>query len=171
MVIDVIRERRSVREYSRKRIGEYELNEILKAGQFAPCGRNLREWEFIVVRKKQMLKRLSKFKKSGANFLANADVGIVVLGDKEKNDLWIEDCSLAAGYMILQATALGIGSCWIQVRGTRHNPYAEEDVRKILNIPKNFGILCIIAFGYPKEKPHPHKDEEFDKNKIHYEKF
>jgi len=44
-------------------------------------------------------------------------------------------------------------------------------VRKILNIPKNFGVLCIIALGYPKEEPPPHKDEVFDKNKIHYEKF
>jgi nitroreductase len=44
-------------------------------------------------------------------------------------------------------------------------------VRKILNIPKNFGVLCIIALGYPKEEPPPHKDEEFDKKKIHYEKF
>jgi len=171
MIINVIKKRRSVREYSKKTISEHKLNEILKAGQFAPCGRNLREWEFIVVRKKQMLKRLSKFKKSGAIFLANADAGIVILGDKEKSDLWIEDCSLVAGYMMLQAVALGIGSCWIQVRGTRHNPHAEEDVRKMLNIPNNFGVLCIIALGYPKEKFPPHKDNEFDKSKIHYEKF
>lgn len=171
MVISAIRKRRSVREYSKKAISKKKLNEILKAGQFAPCGRNIKEWEFIVVKDKELLNKLSNFKSSGAKFLANANVAIVVVGNKEKNNLWIEDCSLAAGYMMLQATALGIGSCWIEVRKTRHNLKAERDVRKMLNIPANYGVLCIVALGYPKKKIRPHINDDFNKNKIHYEKF
>jgi len=171
MVLKVIKERRSIRKYSKKQIKEKYLKEILKAGQFAPNGRNIKEEKFIVVRDKILLEKLSKFKKSAADFLVNANAGIVVIGDRKKNDLWIENCSLAAGYMMLQAAALGIGSCWVEVRLSRHNPHAEEDIRKILNIPSNFGVLCILSLGYSREKIQKHTEKELDKNKIHYNKF
>jgi nitroreductase len=171
MLLEAIRKRRSIRKYSKKKVSEKKIKEIIKAGQFAPCGRNRKEWEFIVVQDKKILNKLSKFKEHAAGFIADANACLVVIGDKEKNDLWVENCVLAAGYMFLQAEALGISSCWINVHQTNQNPNAERDVRKILKVPDRFGVLCILPLGYSIEKLPAHSDKDFDRNKIHYNKF
>ena len=171
MVLEVIRKRRSIRKYSKKKIPSKIIEEIIKAGQFAPCGRNSKEWEFVVVKDKKLLDKLSRFKGHAAGFIADANACIVVMGDKKKNDLWVENCVLAAGYMFLQAEALGISTCWINVHQTNQNPNAERDVKKLLKVPDRFGVLCILPLGYPIEKLPPHSDKDFDKSKIHYNKF
>jgi nitroreductase len=75
------------------------------------------------------------------------------MADPEHSDVWIEDASIAATFMILTAQDLGLGSCWIQIRKRNHsvNISSEEFIKDLLGIPANLRILCLLAIGYSAE--------------------
>ena len=103
----------------------------------------------------------------------SADDCIVVTIDHAEG-VWIEDCASAMTQMHLMADALGIGSCWLQVRlrttpdGTRET---QAVIRELLGIPEKCSVLAILTLGMPASHPAPHTVEELPLNKIHYEHF
>ncbi|MGL6064164.1 MAG: nitroreductase family protein [Fusobacteriaceae bacterium] len=166
-------ERRSVRKFLEKSIKEEEIKEILKVALVSPSGRNKKPYEFILVKDKDILKKLSVAKKMGGKLIEEAPLAIVVLGNKNVTDLWIEDCSIASTLIQLKAWELGIGSCWVQIR-TRNDDSdicSETVVKKLLDIPEELGVLCILALGYPDENKQPYEDKDMDFKKIHMEKY
>jgi nitroreductase len=74
----------------------------------------------------------------------------------------IQDISVATENMFLQAAALGLGTVWKNLRSEHIEP-----VKKALGLAENHVVINIIPVGYPKTKPAPHTDKEFDTNKIH----
>ena len=119
-----------------------------------------------------MLKKLADVKAAGSAMLDGAAFAAAVIGNSEKADAWIEDCSLALIYMQLAATELGIGSCWIQCRkrtSKAEGITSEAFARGILGFPENYSLEAIMSFGMPaEEKP---EISDTDTNKIHFEKF
>lgn len=172
-ILDIFANRRSVRKYAPKPLEDEALDKILKAGLLAPSGHARRPWEFILVRDKRMLERLSGCRSSGANMLKQAAAAIVVIADERKQDVWIEDCSVALGYMHLAASALNIGSCWVQVRlrAAADGRSSEEFLREALGFPLNFKAEAILALGVPQQSPSPHDLQKLNLSKIHKEKF
>ena len=172
-ILDIFANRRSVRKYAPKPLEDEALDKILKAGLLAPSGHARRPWEFILVRDKQMLERLSGCRSSGANMLKQAAAAIVVIADEQKQDVWIEDCSVALGYMHLAASALNLGSCWVQVRlrTAADGRSCEEFLREALGFPPNFKAEAILALGAPQRSPSPHDLQKLNLSKIHKEKF
>jgi len=153
-MIDLLRERRSIRKYEAKEI-EGEKIEILKEALLrSPSSMNSKPWEFIFVDDKDLLARLSQAKEHGAGFLRNAALGIVVCGDEAISDVWQEDCSIAAIIVQLVAQSIGLGSCWIQIRERKHiqGMTSEEYIQRLLGLPENLKVECIISLGYPAEK-------------------
>ena len=172
-ILDIFANRRSVRKYAQGPLEDEALDKILKAGLLAPSGHARRPWEFILVRDKQMLERLSGCRSSGANMLKQAAAAIVVIADEQKQDVWIEDCSVALGYMHLAASALNLGSCWVQVRlrAAADRRSSEEFLREALDFPLNFKAEAILALGVPQQSPSPHDPQKLNLAKIHKEKF
>ena len=172
-ILDIFANRRSVRKYAQGSLEDEALDKILKAGLLAPSGHARRPWEFILVRDKQMLERLSGCRSSGANMLKQAAAAIVVIADEQKQDVWIEDCSVALGYMHLAASALNLGSCWVQVRlrAAADGRSCEEFLREALDFPLNFKAEAILALGVPQQRPNPHDLQKLNLSKIHKEKF
>lgn len=152
-LLELLQKRRSIREYTDEVISEAALKKILQAGLLAPSSRAIYPVEFVVVRDKGNLKKLSQCKVGSAELLKGADAAIVVIGDTAKSDAWIEDCSIAMTFMHLEATEQGIGSCWVQCRGRRTPDCAsvEDYIRMLLDIPTNFGVLAILSLGIPAE--------------------
>lgn len=171
-MLEVIRRRRSVRSYLRKDIEKEKLYEILKAAMFSPTARNLRPWEFIVVTDSEAKRQLSEATPY-ASFAKDAPVIIVICYDTDKARRFKEDCSLSAGSIYLEATQQGLGTCFIQIADGTEADKGDPEVfvRRILSIPDNYRVQCLLPVGYPAKHPDPHKDEEFDENKIHHEKF
>lgn len=169
-LMDIILHRRSVRAYTDDNISEEKLTKILQAGLMAPTSMNRKPCEFIVVKEKETLEKLSKSKKAAAGMLAECNAAIVVIGNTQKADTWIEDSSIALSYMSLMAADLGIGSCWCQIhlRAASTGRAAEEAVREILSISEEYGIVGILSLGVPLEQPKPHLPEEADFTKVHY---
>lgn len=171
-MLEVIRLRRSVRKYLKKDVEDERLNEILKAAMFAPTARGLRPWEFVVVKNDETKQQLSKATPFAA-FAKDAPLVIVICCDTNKGKRFKEDCSIAAENIYLEATNQGLGTCFIQVAEGTHADVGEPEdfVKKVLNIPEHFRVQCLMPIGYPEKQPEPHKDDELDRSKIHYEKF
>jgi nitroreductase len=168
-MLDLLRKRRSVRKYNDKPI-EPELIELLKeAAVRSPTSRNFRPWRFIFVTDRTKLEALSRAKPSGSSFLKGAGLGVVVCANENESDVWIEDCSIASILLQLTGQSLGLGSCWIQIRKRIHDDdtqTAEEYVKDLLELPANFKVESIIAFGYPDEEKPPIPKEQLEYNKI-----
>lgn len=171
-MLEIIRQRRSVRSYLKKEIEKEKLNEVLKAAMFSPTARNLRPWEFIVITDEETKKKLSSATPY-ASFARDAPVVLVICYDMNRGRRFKEDCSLCAENIYLEAVNQGLGTCFIQIaEGTEADVGNPEDyVKKVLSIPENFRVQCLLPLGYPEKLPAPHRDEEFEEGKIHYEKF
>lgn len=169
-MIEILRNRRSVRNFLNKDIEKEKLDILLEAALRAPTSRNLNPTNFILVKDREILKKLSTAKSHGAGFLANANIAIAVIGDTQKSDTCIEDCSIASIIIQLTAESLNLGSCWAQIRlrYDNKNCLAEDNARKILNIPSHFLVESIIGIGYPANKPKPIKYEDLDQSRIIY---
>lgn len=172
-LLEMMRNRRSVRKYTGAPVPEGNLEKILQAGLLSASGRAIRPWEFIVVRDKETLKQMAGSRTAGAKMLENADCAVVVLGDEEKTDVWTEDCSIAMANMHLMADSLGVGSCWIQgrLREASDGRTTEAYLRELLGYPEHFRLEAILSLGMPENHPEPHKTEELQREKVHQEKF
>ena len=167
---EIILKRRSVRSYTAEAIPEEKLRRIIEAGLLAPTSRNRKPCEFYVIGDKAMLKSLSEVKPAGGAMLKDCAAAVVVAGDSDKADTWIEDSSIALSYMQLTATDIGVGSCWCQIRlrGSRSGSDAESCVRGLLSAPDNYRIVGILALGMPENMPDPHSPGDADRSKVHY---
>lgn len=168
-VLEVLKNRRSVRKYKDKKVEEEKIEKLIHAALLAPTSRNLYSWEFIVVDDKEIIEKLSKSKTAGSGFMKDAPLAFVVLGDPELCDVWVEDASIASIIIQLTAETLGLGSCWIQIRKRNHSDTikSEDYVKDLLNIPEGKAVESIISIGYPDEERPAHKMEDLKFEKIH----
>ena len=148
---DIVQKRRSIRKFADKELEPEQTQTILRAALMAPTSKSTRAWKFIVVDDKDLLRQIAQAKSNGAEFVQEAPLAILVLMDTDATDVWVEDASIAAVTMQYQATELGLGSCWAQLRkrGLDDGTQADDVLRDIFNYGPNFKAVCVIAFGYP----------------------
>lgn len=170
---DLVQVRRSHRKYTGEEINEEDVRLILRAALMSPSSKSTRGWHFVVVDDKMIIQKLSDAKEVGAEFLSGAPLAIVVIGDPEKSDCWIEDCSIAAMMIQLQAEDLGLGSCWAQMRGRglSDGTSATEVIRGILNIPENDEVLCVIGIGHKADERKPQNEDKLLWEQVHINQF
>lgn len=169
-LFEVIEKRRSIRKFKRKPVARKDLKRILEAGRLAPSGGNRQPWYFIVVRDLEIKKALS-IVANNQKFIADADIVIVALGDpgtKPKFNVSSiriphkQDPMIAIEHMILAATALGYGTCWI-------GAFNENEVKRILKIPENLAVIALLPVGVPDESPSPRSRKAF--KEIFFKQF
>lgn len=161
--------RRSTRRYDSQSISPENVRTILEAALLAPTSKNTRSWQFVAVENPEMLERLSQCKPQYAVSIKYCRLAIIVCGDTVASDVWVEDASIAAAYMQLQAEDLGLGSCWVQVRGrfTADGQPSDEYVAEQLSIPEQFNPLCILTFGHKNEQRRPNDLEKLKWENVH----
>ena len=169
-MIDLLRTRRSIRKFASQPV-EPEKIEILKEAILrVPSSKNSQSGEFIFVDDPALVQKLAQCKSYGASPLQTAQLAIVVLSEESKTAAWIEDSSVATFATNLTAHSLGLGSCWIQIRGREYSneKTSETYVRETLNIPTEFRVLSIVAIGYPvhKHEGKPYADLNFSKIRL-----
>lgn len=170
---ELIKKRRSMRKFTGEELTQDEVVTLLKAALMSPTSKRSNSWQFVVVDDKATLALLSKCKESGADFLKDAALGIVALGDPLASDVWIEDASVASIMIQLQAEDLGLGSCWIQVREryTATGMPADEFVHGVLDIPLQLQVLSIIAVGHKGMERKPFDESKLAWEKVHLNKY
>ena len=141
-VYEAIKIRKSIRAYEEKEIPDDVLKLVLEAGRSAPSAGNAQPWQFIVVRSKEKRSVLSR--RVFTRFLAESPVVLVGCGEREKR-FHVVNVSIAIQQMVLAATAEGLGTCWI-------GDFDDKVVRDLLKIPEKYGVVCLLAMGYPREK-------------------
>lgn len=163
--LEIIKIRRSVRDYKDKPIPEEILRKLIDAARFAPTARNVQPWEFIVITKPHTLKSIADLAENG-RFVAKAGACIAVFCSDTK--YYLEDGCAATQNILLAATALRLSSCW--VAGDK-KPYCSQ-VSNLLNVPAPFRLVSLIALGFPASE---NSFKVADKRKldelIHWEKF
>lgn len=170
-MIDKIKTRRSIRKFKSEKVSEELQNLIKETILTSPSSKNCKSTEFIFIENEDAIKQISNCRPSGSKFIENTPLVVVVLGNSNKTDVWIEDASIAAGFLQLTAHSLGLGSCWVQVRNRFYveEKTSEKYLREILNIPDYLCVLCIIAIGYPDEIKSPIELKIEDYARIHNE--
>ena len=165
--------RRSHRKYTDQEIDGDAVKLILRAALMAPTSKGQRAWQFVVVDDKSDLEKLSDAKDLGGQFIKGAPLAVVVLGDPMQNDCWVEDGSIAAISMQYQAEDLGLGSCWVQMRGRglSDGTTADTVIRGVLDIPENLSVLCIIAFGHKADERKPQNEDKLKWENVHVGKY
>ncbi len=172
-LLQIMLNRRSVRTYLEEPVPEEKLELVLKAGLTSASGRNRKPWEFVVVRDRETLNRLSRCRTAGARMLEKAGCAIVVLADPEKTDVWTEDCSIAMANMHLMADYVGLGSCWIQgrLRDAPGGGSTEAYVKELLKVPRGYVLEAILSLGVIEEHPEAHGEADLPGEKVHLERF
>ena len=169
-LLDVMRSRRSVRRYTEEKLSDEQLKQIVSAALLAPSGHSKYPCEFIVVKNRALLERMSHCRKGVAKMLEGAAAAVVVIADKDKSDTFVEDSCVAMMSMQLLATSLGVGNCWIQVRNreAEDDSPAEEYLRGLLNFPANFACQAILSLGYPAKEPRARELDKLNFDKVSF---
>lgn len=172
-MIDLLRTRRSVRKFTEQPIETEKLETLKEAILRAPSSKNTNACEYIFIDEPELIQKLALCKPLGAAPLQTAQLAVAVLVDESKTVAWIEDSSIATFIAHLTAHSLGLGSCWIQIRGREYSDEktSEAFVCETLHIPEGFRILSIVAIGYPQRT---HEGKPFDDlsfGKIHFNGF
>ena len=170
---DMLFTRHSIRKYTDEPIDGEHVKLLLEAALLAPSGKSVRPWEFVVVEDKEVLAKMSECRPFGSGPVAKCKLAIVVCGDPGKTDVWVEDCTIAATYIQLQAEALGLGSCWIQMRGRfdKDNNDSADLIRELLDIPGEQQVECKIVLGHKDEVRRPVDPDKLLWEKVHIGKF
>lgn len=156
---DVVHNRREITSFLDQCISNNELENIIDAAWLAPTGNNLPSREFIVVKDKEVLINLSRTTPY-VPWLKEANCAIVITGRPEISKYWIQDGSIAAGYIWLAAVNEGIGCAFgavFNAMDEKESVEREAFVKEELHIPKDRRVLAILGMGYAKEKPNKKK--------------
>ncbi|MFH1478236.1 MAG: nitroreductase family protein [Candidatus Omnitrophota bacterium] len=161
---EIIKNRKSVRSYSDKKVEKSLIEQIIDAGRLAATARNEQPWEFIVIYDKKILKKICGMCPNGP-FIKDASCLIAVFSKDTK--YYIEDCSAATQNMLLAIEALGLGGCW--VAGDKKD-YVET-IRGMLDVPSGHRLVSMISVGYPKDPKEGPKAKKAIKEMLHWEKW
>ena len=154
-LMDIIRKRRSIRRYKPDPIPENEIRYILEAAREAPSWNNQQCWRFIVVRDKEVQKKLAEASKRRM-WMAQAPIIIVACANPSQSgkrrfggqEYYLVDIGVCVEHMVLAATERGLGTCWI-------GDFDENSVKRLLGIPGNIRAVALIPVGLPDEEPTP----------------
>lgn len=158
--LEAIRKRRTVRNFTGAPIPRADLETIVDAGRLAASGYNRQPWDFIVVTDRSMIEQL----KIAAQWMEKASAIIAVVLDPSTK-YWLEDGAAAVQNMLVAATALGYGSCWLE----GYTLPLESQFKALLNVPKEKRLLTLVPVGAPVEWPT--KEKKPLEQVLHWERY
>jgi len=168
-IFEVIRNRRSVRSYTKKDIAQDILVKLVDAARWAPTPSNVQSWRFIVVRADENLRHL---KNVSPGFPPEARASIVVcsnleevkkFGESKIPILVAEEAAAAVQNILLAAHSLGLGSCPVA-------SFSKVGVQEVLDLPDYMQPILLVALGYPGRYPETPERKELS-NIIFWEKY
>lgn len=172
---ELTRKRRSVRRYGEKHIDNAVIDEIMKVALTAPTSFGHKPVEYVIVRDKDMIRKIGACKQMGGSQINGADAVIVVMvktADKRSAEFWIEDGAIASAYILLAAEQYDLGACWVHIRNRMgQRKTSDEEIRTLLNVPDAYTILNLIAIGEKGENKKAYSDIDLHTENVHYEQF
>ena len=156
-ILDVIKHRRSVRDFTDRKIPESAIDVLVEALQWAPSAGNLQSRKFYFIFNEDIRNKLAQtgFKQDFVSFIARAPLVIVACadlritsryGDRGTHLYCIQDTAASVQNLLLAAYELGLGTCWV-------GAFKEEKVKEILDLPDNLRPFVLVPVGYPARTP------------------
>lgn len=151
----IFRLRRTVRLFEQRQVSDETLKAVLDAARLAPCAANKQRLRYVVARTPEIVSRLLPLTKwamlvaprrTPVQGQSGPSAFIAVTGPKDGGVILHADAGAAIGYMQLEASRLGIGSCWLA-------SVDREKATPILALPADHELLYLVAIGYPAETP------------------
>jgi nitroreductase len=168
-VFEAIRNRRSIRSYTDKPVEEEKLQKVLEAARLSPSAVNFQPWSFVVVKDKTSKMHLAKAYPPA--WFNQAPLIIVVCANpqtawlrRDGEEFWKVDAAIATQSMILVATELGLGTCWICA-------FDEKKTKSALGIPENIRVVAMTPLGYPAEQKEPVSERKSLDEIVHRDKW
>jgi len=155
--LDVIRERRSVRNFTSDPVTDQQLEAILEAGRWSPSKRNSQPWDFIVVRDLQIRREVGNVLRQVTSAWAgftDAPVLIVVSVDRSRDpEHFVEDGAVATQNLCLAAHCLGLASSWAGVYAKRaRRGSVQHTLKKLLSVPRTHRIIAVVPIGVARHE-------------------
>lgn len=174
-LFDIVKNRRTVRKFMPAPVPKEHILKILDAARFAPTAGNQQPWKFLVIQNREKLDRLrnamiewnlDSYRKRMtptreelstaeqnlrkiSNDLLSAPVYVAVLVDSKSRypDSILYDGTLAAGYLMIAARALGYGT------GFYTTFFPQAEMKEFFKIPEQYRLICFTPIGIPYEWP------------------
>lgn len=150
-VIEAIERRTSIRRYQDTPVEREKIRALFEAAIRAPSAINKQCWRFVAITDKETITKLAKCQIVINGWLKDVPAVIVFCADpresSDMNDLpyYMWDAALAAHSLILAATEMGLGTCYLAA-------YDEQKVKELLGVPQDLRVVCMTPLGYPTEK-------------------
>ena len=158
-LIEIIQKRHSVRRFKDQSVDKETITSIVEAAQSAPSACNAQPWRFVAVTDMLLIKEIALKGLGGVvpNKWATSAPVIIVgcaklnllthhIGESVKGIHYHQiDLGIAMEHMVLRATEMGLGTCWI-------GWFKEKNIKKILHIPRDWKVISLLALGYPQEE-------------------
>ncbi|MCL2627390.1 MAG: nitroreductase family protein [Oscillospiraceae bacterium] len=163
---DMIKNRRSIRKFKPDiPVTKEQLDRLMHAAMLAPSARNTRPWEFIAVTKREVLDEIARIHPF-AKMCKTATAAIIVVAVPQEGltvGYYPQDCGAATENILIEAVAMGLGTCWCGVY-----PRQERipDMAALFDIKEPKIPFCVIAVGVPDEAPEPRGF--FEEAKVRY---
>lgn len=172
---ELTRKRRSVRRYGTAHIDDELIHEIMKVALTAPTSFGHKPVEYIVVRDKDMIRKIGACKQMGGSQINGADAVIVVMvktADKRQAEFWIEDGAIASAYILLAAEQYSLGACWVHIRNRMgERGTFDQEIRFLLGVPDEYTVLNLVALGEKDENKRAYSDKDLHTENVHYDCF
>lgn len=169
---EVIKNRRSIRSFKNQALPPEAISQLIDAARLAPSAGNAQSWAFVLVTKPETKRALAEaafrqkwLEDAAAVFVVCADLNRAEesYSGRGKTLYCIQDTSAAVENILLAATALGLGACWM---GAFH----EEEIGKVINAPGGMRPVALIPVGVPDESPRA-RSRRSASEVVHMESF
>jgi len=166
-ILEIIRERRSIRKFSPLPVEDEKISTLLEAARLAPSSCNSQPWRFIVIKDREKIKQVSTCVPIGETVLGEgasnsfiSRAGLIIVGCANPRliahrggkllglDCLMLDMGIALEHIVLAATELGLGTCWLGY-------FSARKLKKALGIPALARIAALLAVGYPAPESKP----------------
>lgn len=171
-VLEAINERRSIRAFTDEKVSEKDVERLIDAARWAPSAGNTQPLELVVVKDKEMKRKLSEAALN-QTFIQKAPVVIVVCADlnrssrgygsRGKHLYSLQDTAAATENILLAAQELGLATCWV-------GAFRDKEVAKAVKAPRNMKPVAIVPVGHPAERPVAPPKRSVNEI-VHYETF
>lgn len=143
---EVLKKRRSVRNYTKKTVDRDTLEKIFEICRFSPTSMNSESYYFLVIENPTILEQLSRIRGKSSKPISEAPMAVAICTDTGKTKRPEQDGCIASYHFMLAARTFGLGTCWIA-------DMDREAVKEELNIPRDHYIATITPLGYPSRTP------------------
>ncbi|OQX50718.1 MAG: hypothetical protein B5M53_11865 [Candidatus Cloacimonas sp. 4484_209] len=143
---EILLTRRSVRDFEHRMVGDKVLWQIFEECRYAPTSKNSQPYYYIVIKDRKRIELLASIREDSSAPIAQAPIAVAICSDPSISKRYVQDGCIAAYHFMLSTWYHNLGTCWI-------GGMDRDDVKEILNIPKEHYVVTVTPLGYPTSRP------------------